>query len=64
MINLQCEHDKTKLVETKTKAGTIYKCKTCGCLYRLMLVVNDKVCWSKRFPVKTTEKTVKEKKKR
>jgi len=65
MTNLKCEHDKTILKETKTRAGTIFLCKTCGCRYRLMLAANDKDCWNKRFP-KTVEKKLvvkKEKKK-
>jgi hypothetical protein len=66
-----CDHKKecvkSKLIEEKTKAGTIFRCKKCGCVYRLMVAVNDKVCWNIRFPVKPMEKkvkVVKEKKKR
>jgi hypothetical protein len=64
---LTCEHDRKKLKAQKGKAGMIYLCPSCGCRYRLMLVVNDKVCWNTRFPVKPMEKkvkVVKEKKKR
>ena len=55
-MNLNCEHDGARLKETKTIAGTIYLCPRCKCKYRLMIAVNDKDCWNKRFPVKKENK--------
>jgi hypothetical protein len=49
---LNCEHDGTILTKEDTKAGIIYKCKKCNCIYRLILARNDNTCWAKRFPVK------------
>lgn len=54
-MNLTCEHDDTKLKEEKTKSGTIYRCGKCLCTYRLMVAVNNKDCWNKRFPIKKQE---------
>lgn len=51
-MNLYCQHDKAKLKQEKTNAGIIYRCQKCHCVYRMMIVTNDKDCWNKRFPAK------------
>jgi hypothetical protein len=62
---LTCEHcHGTKLKEQKGISGTLYLCPKCGCKYRLMIAVNDRDCWNKRFPVKPIIKVKKEKKKK
>lgn len=53
---LTCEHDQAKLKEEKTKAGIIYICPKCNCVYRVIVAKNDKDCWNKRFPAKVVNK--------
>ena len=61
---LSCEHDNKKLKEQKGRAGIVYFCPSCKCVYRVMIVTNDRDCWNKRFPAKVVSlKEVRKKKK-
>ena len=61
---LRCQHDDTKLREVIGKAGTIFICSKCKCVYRLMVAVNDRDCFNKRFPPKPIVKLEKKQRKK